>query len=291
MAYIFVNGIRLMMAAAMKRWERLVFMIVVFPGIVSCNSSPTFRTYVPGESSGAYIDLELRNVGWTRPTQQIDVTYCSPQGLFSGDNCQLIGRYTIRATEPFFHDLHLAAEWQGTQRVLIRNTCEDRRPFEAPPLVINVGTLQLEGDINHHNMLDVSALNQPSTPQATSPEAPPVEDETYAYVEDKSYTYVEEMPVLPGERGGESRQAGPATLGPAIGRRLVLPREAKKGVVQLHLVVGKAGDVRHLRIKKSLDAATDSAVLAAARQLPRLVPGKQSGQPVSVEFTVPVYID
>ncbi|RPD44105.1 hypothetical protein DNI29_22165 [Hymenobacter sediminis] len=285
MAYIFVNGIRLMMAVAMKKWERLVVMMAMFPGIVSCSSSPTFRTYVPGVSSGAYVELELRDVGWKTPTQQIDVTYCSSQGLFSGDNSQQLGFYTIRAHEPFFHDLHLAAEWQGSQRVLIRNTCQDRRPFDAPPLVIDVGALQLEGDIDHNNYVKLKPSSQPPPPQEAFPEGPSLP------LEDKAYTYVEEMPVFSGERGAERVPANYVTLGRAIGRRLVLPQAAKKGVVLLHLVVDKAGDVRHLRIKEGLGAATDSAVLAAARQLPRLVPGKQREQPVSVEFTVPVSID
>jgi hypothetical protein len=199
----------------MNRWKGFVVIIVAFPGIVSCDSSPTFRTYVPGGSSGAYIDLELRDVGWKTPTQEIEVTYCSPQGVFSEDKCQLIGRFTIRAPDPFFHEIHLAAEWQGTQRVLIRNTCEDRRPFEAPPLVINVGALKLEGDIPYHNMVDLNPSSQPPPPLAASPEALPLP------VEDKAYAYVEEMPLLPGERGGESVQASPATLGRAIGRQLL----------------------------------------------------------------------
>ena len=143
----------------------------------------------------------------------------------------------------------------------------------------------MEGDIPHYNRVDLNPSSQPSLPQAAPPEAPSLLEE------DKAYAYVEKMPVLSGERGGESVPAGPATLGRAIGRRLVLPREVKRGVVQLRLVVDKAGDVRYLRIKNGLSAATDSAVLVAARQLPRLVPGQQSGQPMSVKFTIPITID
>ncbi|WP_188816237.1 energy transducer TonB [Hymenobacter cavernae] len=93
------------------------------------------------------------------------------------------------------------------------------------------------------------------------------------------YNYVDEMPHMPGRRGV-------APIERAIMSRLVLPRDVQEGRVFLRLEVDTAGGVRNLHIENGLNASTDSAVLAAARQLPRLIPGQQNGRPVVVRMTL-----
>ena len=117
----------------------------------------------------------------------------------------------------------------------------------------------------------------PLTEQAPAPPQP-VED-------DKVYTYVEEMPQMPGHRGNVQ-----AELTQAIQERLILPPNAQEGRVWLRLEVDKAGSVQYPSIIKGLNASTDSAVLAAATHLPQLVPGRQNGQPMKVELTLPAIV-
>ena len=102
---------------------------------------------------------------------------------------------------------------------------------------------------------------------------------------DKVYAYVEQMPQLPG--GG-----GNAAIVTAIQSRVKYPQEAlQKGVVGrvfVTFIVGKNGTVRGAKIAKGIGAGCDEAVLEAVRQLPRFIPGTQSGKPVAVSYTVPV---
>ncbi|QKG51303.1 TonB family protein [Hymenobacter sp. BRD67] len=96
------------------------------------------------------------------------------------------------------------------------------------------------------------------------------------------YRFVEQMPQLPTERGMEPivKQIQ-KNLGHPIGTR-------QEGMVFASFVVNADGSVGDTKIVKGLAPAYNEAVVAAIRQLPRFVPGKQGGQAVAVSFTVPV---
>ena len=102
---------------------------------------------------------------------------------------------------------------------------------------------------------------------------------------DKLYTYVEQMPQLPG--GG-----GNAAIVGYIQSHLAYPKVApvnrKEGRVFVSFTVAKTGAVQAIKIVKGLAAAYDAAVVAAVQQLPHFTPGRQSGVPVNVSFTVPI---
>lgn len=102
-------------------------------------------------------------------------------------------------------------------------------------------------------------------------------------VEDKVYTYVEQMPQLPG--GG-----GMAAMVAAVQQRVVLPAgtPVASSRVFVQFTVGKRGQVEEAAIIKGTSPAVDAAVLAAVRQLPTFVPGKQSSQLVRVAFTLAI---
>ncbi|SFQ82422.1 energy transducer TonB [Hymenobacter arizonensis] len=115
----------------------------------------------------------------------------------------------------------------------------------------------------------------PAPPVAPAALPPPAADEHV-------YTHVEHMPrVL--ERPGDVVPE----LSRALAAVLVLPPTAREGRVAVRLVVDKAGEIRHVRIVHGLNAPTDSAVLAAAAHLPRLVPGYLNGHPRNVALTLP----
>ncbi|MGI4762124.1 MAG: TonB family protein [Janthinobacterium lividum] len=101
--------------------------------------------------------------------------------------------------------------------------------------------------------------------------------------DDKVYTYVEQMPQVPG--GG-----GQAAIIAAVQQRLVLPAGtvAASNRVFVQFTVGKQGQVEDAAIVKGAGPVADAAVLAAVRQLPIFVPGRQGGQLVRVAFTLPL---
>ncbi|GAB3637081.1 hypothetical protein GCM10027422_26710 [Hymenobacter arcticus] len=104
---------------------------------------------------------------------------------------------------------------------------------------------------------------------------------------EKVYTYVEQMPSLPGQPGmGAIVMAIQQNLLRTVANITPMP----EGKIFASFIVGADGSVRDTKIVKGLDPAYDAAVLAAIQQLPRFVPGKQSGTNVAVSFTVPIQL-
>lgn len=111
------------------------------------------------------------------------------------------------------------------------------------------------------------------------------------------YTYVEQMPELPG--GG-----GNVAIVQAIQQNLVYPKAYAlvapgvgktsvqlEGRVFVSFTVDAEGTMRDAKIVKGLSPAYDAAVVTAVQKLPRFTPGRQSGKPVAVSFTVPVQFE
>jgi TonB family protein len=96
------------------------------------------------------------------------------------------------------------------------------------------------------------------------------------------YTRVERMPQLPGGGGMEAIKA-------AIYKELRYPeyalRQGVEGIVMVNFVVGKSGDVRNVRILRSIGGGCDEELMRAVRKLPRFTPGYHRGQPVDVALT------
>ena len=98
----------------------------------------------------------------------------------------------------------------------------------------------------------------------------------------KLYVYVEQMPMLP--NGG-----GNAAIVESIQRSIVYPvGVSASGRVFVSFTVNQAGGVQDIKVVKGLAPAFDQAVVAAVKKLPNFIPGKQSGKPVNVLFTVPI---
>jgi hypothetical protein len=110
-------------------------------------------------------------------------------------------------------------------------------------------------------------------PQGSTVEAAP----------NQAYTYVEQMPTLP----EVSSMAGIVVT---LQRRVLVPPTAPDGRVFVQFVVTTEGQVSQPQVLKGVRADVDSAVVAATRQLPCFVPGKQNGQPVAVRLTLAVAI-
>ncbi|WP_227784692.1 energy transducer TonB [Hymenobacter sp. BT770] len=89
-----------------------------------------------------------------------------------------------------------------------------------------------------------------------------------------------------------SEGGGQAGLVRAIQQRVKYPMRALRygiqGQSEVSFVVAPDGSVRRVKIMRSLEADTDSAVVQAVRQLPRLAPGVQFGKSVACVLTAPI---
>jgi len=101
--------------------------------------------------------------------------------------------------------------------------------------------------------------------------------------EEKVFDMVEQMPTFPG---------GQAELLSFIGKNLKYPTIAQEngtqGRVICQFIVGKDGTVRDVQVVKSLDPYCDKEAIRVIRSMPRWIPGKQNGKPVTVKYTVPI---
>lgn len=97
------------------------------------------------------------------------------------------------------------------------------------------------------------------------------------------FIMVEEMPEFPG---------GTAALFTYMSEHINYPEEALErhleGMVLLTFIVEKDGTVSDARVLRGIGGGCDQEALRVARQMPTWTPGRQGGQPVRVQFSLPV---
>ena len=103
-------------------------------------------------------------------------------------------------------------------------------------------------------------------------------------VEDtKVYNVVEQMPTFPG---------GEEALLNYISEHIKYPSVALEqgiqGTVMLRFVVTGTGEIGEVQILKGLDPYCDREAKRVVASLPKFIPGKQQGRPVSVWYTCPI---
>ncbi len=97
------------------------------------------------------------------------------------------------------------------------------------------------------------------------------------------FTIVEDMPKYPG---------GDAALIKYIAENVRYPQSAMEngvtGVVYVSYIVGADGRVSNVRVVRSSGPELDAEAVRVVSMLPRHTPGRQRGQAVPVQFTIPV---
>jgi protein TonB len=101
--------------------------------------------------------------------------------------------------------------------------------------------------------------------------------------EPKIFDHVEVMPVFP---GGEKEMM--KWLYDNIKYPVIATEQGIQGKVILKFVVGPDGTVGSATVVRSLDPSCDKEALRVIGKMPKWIPGKQNGTPVSVYFTLPV---
>lgn len=97
------------------------------------------------------------------------------------------------------------------------------------------------------------------------------------------FQVVEEMPEYPG---------GMSELMAYINKNIRYPKEAQargvQGRVVVQFVVNKDGSICNERVVRSVDSQLDAEAIRIIRSMPNWKPGKQRGEPVRVNFTIPI---
>ncbi len=108
--------------------------------------------------------------------------------------------------------------------------------------------------------------------------APKVEEE-----QPVSIAMVEQKPEFPG---------GEAAMYKWLGENIVYPaaasEEGVQGRVVVEFVVGKDGSITNVRVVRPRHPALDKEALRVVKAMPKWMPGRNTGQPVKVTYTLPV---
>jgi protein TonB len=105
-------------------------------------------------------------------------------------------------------------------------------------------------------------------------EAPPKEEIFYV---------VEQMPSFP---GGETELI--KWLKDNIQYPTIATEQGIQGRVNVRFVVRPDGSIDDVQITKSLEPSCDKEAVRAVKKMPKWIPGKQNGNPVSVYYNLPV---
>jgi protein TonB len=97
------------------------------------------------------------------------------------------------------------------------------------------------------------------------------------------FQHVEQMPSFP---GGEKELM--KWLGDNIQYPTIASEQGIQGRVTLRFVVKPDGSIDDIQIVKSLEPSCDREAVRAVKKMPKWIPGKQNGNPVSVYFNLPV---
>ena len=138
--------------------------------------------------------------------------------------------------------------------------------LEEPEVAISIADVKGNDELNGK---DIAELKEVIT---KAPEA-----------EEKPYTMVEQMPQFPG---------GDRELLSFIAKNLRYPTIAQENGIQgkvfVRFVVSATGDVKDVKVMRSLDPYCDKEAIRVIQSLPKWIPGKQNGRNVPVYYTVPI---
>jgi periplasmic protein TonB len=108
-----------------------------------------------------------------------------------------------------------------------------------------------------------------------------VEEEEIA--EDVIFTVVEDQPSFPGGEEARIRYLQENLRYPQMAREAGI-----QGTVFVTFVVERDGSVTDVRVIRGIGGGCDEEAVRVVRNMPRWTPGRQRGQPVRVQFNMPI---
>lgn len=141
----------------------------------------------------------------------------------------------------------------------------------SPSVAAQVGTILAVGGISD-KVTNSAAYSENSGVKISSPDE-----------KEKVYEAVEVDPQFPG---------GVAALYDFLGKHLVYPakaaQEGVQGTVAVRFVVKSDGSIGEVQILRGKDPNLDAEAVRVVKELPKFIPGKMNGKPVSVWYTLPI---
>src|SRR5690554_517603 len=110
-----------------------------------------------------------------------------------------------------------------------------------------------------------------------------IEEVVEDVVEEQIFTIVEQMPSFPGGDAALMKYLGSSIKYPAIAKDAGI-----QGTVFVTFVVDEKGDVKDVKVLRSLGGGTDEEAIRVVRNMPKWTPGKQRGKPVKVQYNLPI---
>ena len=100
------------------------------------------------------------------------------------------------------------------------------------------------------------------------------------------YTIVEEMPSFPGGNKALMKFLSDNLHYPKVDDETPIP-----GRVVLRFVVRATGKIDNIEVVKSISPSFDEEAVRVINSMPQWIPGKQSGKPVDVYYSLPIHIE
>ena len=132
---------------------------------------------------------------------------------------------------------------------------------------VNISVADIKGT-DEENGIDIAELNKMVVGEDTV--SPP-------------FFVVEQMPEFP---GGEL--ALRKFLNNSVKYPVIAQENGIQGKVFVNFIVDTNGGISNVKIARGVDQSLDKEAMRVVKSMPKWIPGKQSGQPVRVSFTVPI---
>jgi len=152
--------------------------------------------------------------------------------------------------------------------------------FTAPKVVEDTN---VESDFGKQDLLSQNKNTEVPTEEVQVEEKEVKTQVIEQKVEAEVFLIVEEPPTFPG---------GEAALYKWLGENLKYPEEAKElgiqGRVFVAFVVEPDGSTSNVVVKRGIGGGCDEEAVRIVKAMPKWAPGKQRGQPVRVQFNLPI---
>lgn len=99
----------------------------------------------------------------------------------------------------------------------------------------------------------------------------------------ETHVIVEVMPQFPGGEAEMYRFISDNLKYPVVDQEI-----GTQGRVIVRFVVSKTGEISNLELLKGISPTCDKEAMRVIKSMPKWIPGKQSGNPVQVYFTIPI---
>ena len=99
----------------------------------------------------------------------------------------------------------------------------------------------------------------------------------------ETFIAVEIMPQFPGGEAEMYRFISNNLKYPVVDQEI-----GTQGRVIVRFVVSKTGEISNLELLKGISPTCDKEAMRVIKSMPKWIPGKQSGNPVQVYFTIPI---